>query len=301
MVKKMNDEIKRIKTPTTFEEQLDILQARGMQVEDRQKALEVLSRINYYRLSAYMLTFKLEDNFEDGVTFNRIYDLYEFDKRLRNMIVGVLETIEVTFRNHISYLIAHKYGAIGHLDVENFRNAAYHEDMIRQIESEINRSNEIFIQHHKDKYDGVFPVWVSIEVTSFTLLSKIYSNLKNEDQSKIAKEHYGIPYVYIRNWIYVLTMVRNTCAHYGRLYNKGLTIKFKLDKSDLDRGLKNDTIFTAIYLMGKLTKDEIEWRSFVINLKGLIEKYEKIDISLMGFPDDWEELLEKVEQQGRDG
>ena len=34
MVKKMNDEIKRIKTPTTFEEQLDILQARGMQVED---------------------------------------------------------------------------------------------------------------------------------------------------------------------------------------------------------------------------------------------------------------------------
>lgn len=96
-------------------------------------------------------------------------------------------------------------------------------------------------------------------------------------------------------------MVRNTCAHYGRLYNKGLTIKFKLDKSDLDRGLKNDTIFTAIYLMGKLTKDEIEWRSFVINLKGLIEKYEKIDISLMGFPDDWEELLEKVEQQGRDG
>jgi abortive infection bacteriophage resistance protein len=96
-------------------------------------------------------------------------------------------------------------------------------------------------------------------------------------------------------------MVRNTCAHYGRLYNKDLTIKFKLDKSDLDRGLKNDTIFTAIYLMGKLTKDEIEWRSFVINLKGLIEKYEKIDISLMGFPDDWEELLEKVEQQGRDG
>ena len=89
-------------------------------------------------------------------------------------------------------------------------------------------------------------------------------------------------------------MVRNTCAHFGRLYNKDLTIKFKLDKDILSKGLKNDTTFTAIYIMGKLTKDKIEWRTLIANLKGLIEQFEKIDISLMGFPDNWEELLENI-------
>ena len=110
----MDNNTIRIKTPTTFEEQVDILISRNLKVEDREKAIEVLSRINYYRLSAYMLTSKTNDEFEDGITFNEIYILYEFDKRLRNMILGVLETIEITFRTEISYLIAHKYGALGH-------------------------------------------------------------------------------------------------------------------------------------------------------------------------------------------
>lgn len=292
--KNMSDESNRIKIPKTFEEQVDILISRELRVEDREKAIKVLSRINYYRLSAYMLTFKIDDKFEGGVTFNEIYDLYEFDKRLRNMIIGILETIEIAFRTEISYLIAHKYGAIGHMDAANFVNPKYHGDMVQEMDAQINRSNEIFIQHHIREYRGVFPVWVSIEVVSLNLLSKMYSNLKNEDKSKIAKANYGVPYVYIRNWLHALTMVRNTCAHYGRLYNKNLTIKFKLDKDTLNKGLINNTIFTAIYIMGKLTKDKIEWRTFVINLKGLIEQYEKVDTSLMGFPINWEELLEKI-------
>lgn len=294
MVRKMNNENKRIKTPTTYEEQLDILEDRGLRITEKEKAIEILGRVNYYRLSAYMLTFKQGNQFQKGITFNQIYSLYEFDKRLRNMIIGMLETIEIAFRSHISYLIAHEYGTLGHMDAKNFINPNYHMDMLRQMDTEINRSNEIFIHHHKTKYEGIFPVWVSIEVISFTLLSKMYSNLKNKDQSKIAKQHYNIPYVYIRNWLYVLTMIRNNCAHYGRLYNKNLTIKFKLDRPAIKKGLKNDSIFTAIYLMGKLTKDNVEWRTFLANLKGLVEQYEQINISLMGFPSDWEDILMEI-------
>ena len=86
----MDDKNIRIKTPTTFEEQVDILMSRNLEVEDRQKAIEILSRINYYRLSAYMLTFKANDEFEDGITFDEIYDLYEFDKRLKNIIMFLM-------------------------------------------------------------------------------------------------------------------------------------------------------------------------------------------------------------------
>lgn len=291
MGKLRNDEENRIKNPTTFNEQIELLESRNLKVEDKEKALRILSRVNYYRLSAYMLTFKTNDKFEDGITFEKIYELYEFDKRLRNMFMGILETIEITFRTQISYLIAHNYGALGHKDPKNFMNARFHEGMINNMEREIYRSDEIFIQHHIEEYKGVFPVWVSIEVTSLGTLSKMYSNLLNKDKSRISKGIYGVPHIYIRSWLHALTMIRNTCAHYGRLYNKNLTIKFKLDNDALNKGLKNDTVFTAIYIMSKLIKDKKEWRTFVINLKGLIEQYEKVDIKLMGFPDNWENLL----------
>lgn len=287
----MDNSSNRIKKPTTFQEQVNILKNKGLQIEEEHQAIEILNRINYYRLSAYTLTYKVDKKFLEGVSFDDVYNLYEFDKRLRNMIMGVLETIEVAFRIHIAYLIAHKYGATGYMDVANFINGRIHEELMQKISFEIDRSNEVFVEHYKSKYNGVFPVWVAIEVVSFGLLSKIYSNLKNEDKSEIATSYYKIPYKYIRSWLHTLSTLRNICAHYGRIYNRQLTIKPMLYKRDVKKGIENDKMFAAIFIMGKLIKDKAEWRTFVTNLKALVEEYDKVDIRLMGFPDDWEQLL----------
>lgn len=287
----MDNSSNRIKKPTTFQEQVNILKNKGLQIEEEHQAIEILNRINYYRLSAYTLTYKVDKKFLEGVSFDDVYNLYEFDKRLRNMIMGVLETIEVAFRIHIAYLIAHKYGATGYMDVANFINGRIHEDLMQKTNFEIDRSNEVFVEHYKSKYNGVFPVWVAIEVVSFGLLSKIYSNLKNEDKSEIATSYYKIPHKYIRSWLHTLSTLRNICAHYGRIYNRQLTIKPMLYKKDVKKGIENDKMFAAIFIMGKLIKDTAEWRTFVTNLKALVEEYDKVDIKLMGFPDDWEQLL----------
>lgn len=50
------------KPPKTFEEQLELLIERGMQVGDRDKALHYLSQINYYRLAAHWLPFESSRN-----------------------------------------------------------------------------------------------------------------------------------------------------------------------------------------------------------------------------------------------
>jgi abortive infection bacteriophage resistance protein len=65
-----------IKKPTTFIEQVNILKSRNLQIEEEEKAIETLKRINYYRLSAYMLSFKSSDRFYDGVSFSDVYNLY---------------------------------------------------------------------------------------------------------------------------------------------------------------------------------------------------------------------------------
>ena len=45
--------MKPLKPWLAFTEQLDVLQARGLEVEDRAAALDYLERLGYYRLSGY--------------------------------------------------------------------------------------------------------------------------------------------------------------------------------------------------------------------------------------------------------
>src|SRR5690554_2147264 len=68
-----------LKTPATFNEQIQILRDRGLIFEDEDFAVRTLQRTNYYRLSAYGLTLKHNDRFHHGVTFEQIQSLYEFD------------------------------------------------------------------------------------------------------------------------------------------------------------------------------------------------------------------------------
>lgn len=280
-----------IKRPTTLPEQIEILKNRNLKIENNERAIDILSRINYYRLSAYALTLKQNDRFMEGVAFEDIYNLYEFDRKLRYLLLGNLEVIEVAFRAQIASFLAHTYGAMGYLNAENFTNPSYHEDMIRQLSFEIHQSKEVFVNHHKKKYEGAFPVWVIIEITSFSLLSKVYSNMKNKDKATIAKQNYQIPYKYIKNWLYSLSTFRNICAHYGRVYNRRLPIHLKIGEDDRDKGIKGDTVFAAIFVMGKLILDKVEWDSFITSLSALIEEYEVVNLVELGFPPNWEKLL----------
>ena len=49
-----------LKKPLTFDEQLDKLVAHGMIITDREKAKDILKRVNYYRFTGYALQFRQE-------------------------------------------------------------------------------------------------------------------------------------------------------------------------------------------------------------------------------------------------
>lgn len=283
-----------IKKPTTFKEQVQILKSRNLIIDDEEKAIRILQRVNYYRLSAYMLSYKTNDELYEGASIDDVYSLYTFDKKLRNLILPLLEDVEISFRTHISYLLAHKYGALGYTDDRNFRNKDYHKSMLEILKQEIDRSDEIFVGHHKHKYKGEFPIWVIIEVATFGDLSKMYSNLLDEDKEEIAQKYYHTKSVFVRSWLHTLSNLRNKCAHYGRLYNKKLTTNPKLYKADMKKGIKNDRIFAGIYIMGRLSNDKDEWEHFVTKLAALIEQYDAVDLKYLGFPEDWEDLLRKM-------
>ncbi|MFC7062644.1 Abi family protein [Halobacillus seohaensis] len=120
----------KIKPPTTFKEQVELYKNRNLYINNSEYSELILQRINYYRLSAYTLTMKnSNEQFIEGSSFNKLLSLYEFDRKLRLLLLGVLETIEIAFRTHISYEIAHKYGPLGYKNKENFINEQFHEEL----------------------------------------------------------------------------------------------------------------------------------------------------------------------------
>lgn len=73
----------QMKAPTTYTEQLAKLKERECVIEDETTCCEVLKAVNYYRLSAYFLPFKgVDERYEEGTTFHRVYRIYEFDRKL---------------------------------------------------------------------------------------------------------------------------------------------------------------------------------------------------------------------------
>jgi abortive infection bacteriophage resistance protein len=280
---------KNVKPATTFEEQVNIFRKRGLIITNEQQAIHILSRVNYYRLSAYTLSLKNGDIYNKGVTFNDLYRLYEFDKRLRHLLMEHLESIEILFRTHVAYLIAHKYGPLGYWDKENFNKEGYHSTFLKKLKKDLDNKGELFILHHQNKYDGQFPIWVTTEVMSFGTLSKFFFNMKAEDKKVIAAK-YQVHHSLLTSWVDVLSYVRNLCAHYSRLYNKLLVRKLKLDKQILG-SVKNNTIFSSIFVMIKLLEYD-ESMTFITVLRVLMEEYaDVIELQRLGFPDNWLEIL----------
>ena len=288
----------KLKPPKTYKEQVELYKSRNLHIENSEYAEKTLQRINYYRLSAYGLTLKdpiNKNQYISSSSFNRMLSLYEFDRRLRLLLLGVLETIEIAFRTHISYEIAHKFGPLGYKDKENFINEKFHQESLDELEILIKKSRkgELFIEHHFKKYEGIIPIWAVIEVTSFGFISKLYRNLSEDVKKHIAKVYYNVPYYYLESWLQSLSNVRNVCAHYGRLYNKKLTFRPRLFKEE-SKHFDNQLTFAAIYIIQRLLT-KTEGNRFMTDLEALVLEYEDdIEFTQIGFPSNWMELLSKI-------
>jgi abortive infection bacteriophage resistance protein len=98
-----------VKKPTTYEAQLKKIESRGCIVPNEKRAIEILHRINYYRLTAYFLPFKrTDDTYKYGTNFDTVCNLYIFDRKMRNMLAPMIEEIELMLRTQLSYYHAHK-------------------------------------------------------------------------------------------------------------------------------------------------------------------------------------------------
>jgi len=285
----------------TFDEQLQILKARDLIINDDDYVLLKLQHINYYRLSAYFLPYQHSKNsidknkFLPNTTFEEILNLYYFDAELRKIIFEAIETIEIYFRTQISYYHSQEYGAFGYLDINNLRTNLQMEfdELYQDILKEKDRSKEVFIRHFKEKYNSSdLPIWSVVEIISFGSLSKLFMLLKDEEQKNVIKSMGNINKVVFFKWLKALSSIRNICAHHSRLWNKTLGVKFEVPrKINSFNNIKNDKVFYALsvieYILNSIDEDKLDFKN---KLKTLLNKYPDIDKNAMGFIENWKDL-----------
>lgn len=283
-----------LKKPTTYQEQLDILRDRNVVIDDPDKCMKVLESINYYRFTAYFLPFKhIDGNYCEGLRFTRVYRIYEFDRKLRRILFSALEEVEVYLRSKLAYFHAHKYGPEGYMTPDNFSHYHDAEKFQLNLEREIaSNSRSAFVMHHKEHYEGHFPVWVIMELFSFGMLSRFYGDLKTPDQKQLAKELYATIPKNINSWLRCCTDLRNICAHYGRLYFR----KFSAIPANVDADYRQQSrLWGAVLALKALYPDTEKWNTEVLlQLNALFDEYrEDIVLRHIGFPEDWIQRFKK--------
>lgn len=281
-----------VKSPATIKEQLDKLESHGCVIESRTRATEVLTRINYYRLAQYFKLYVDEDKrYRKGTSFDRVLRVYEFDKRLRSLLLMVLEEIEINFRAAVSNLHSLRYGALGYLNADTFDRKHNHPPFLTKISRMIETNADLgFVRHHQQKYAGAFPLWVIMELFSYGTLAYFYSDLKQQDKKDIA-EAYGVSSKALENWQFRLAELRNHCAHYNRLYGNPFSSAPSFSE-EAEYPLDN-SLFSCIIIIYKLYLSKADWNGSIMPvLCSLFEKYEDVvETEMLGFPQDWEKIL----------
>lgn len=293
-----------LKPALTLDQQIDrLVKVHNVSITDRNHAKEILNRVNYYRLSAYGVGLRDPDNPEKyvhGVTLQSLFNLYCFDSQFRNNLIHTIEQLEIQLRSQVSYCLAINYGPDGYMNHNNFRQikrkrekVLIHENIIQSFQKEVKRqANVPFVKHHSVKYDGNFPIWVAIELFSFGNLCSLYSIMKSPDQKAIAQQ-YDTSSKYLKSWILALVEVRNICAHYTRLYNLPLKQTPSLYSENECYRQEINKIFPVLLVVKRMLKNNEQWASFYRDITKTLDKYkDDINFSFMGFPENWQYILE---------
>lgn len=301
----------------TIQEQISILESKGLIIDDYLFTEDILIRENYFFISGYRHLFlksPKDRNFIKGTTFRELYALFNFDRQVRNIVFKNLLIIENNLKSIISYQLSKKYGfrEKDYLKSENFTKVPDKQrqlsDTLKKMKRQIrvNGAQHSATSHYLKNY-GYIPLWVVVKVLSFGIVGELYTVMKREDQEEIANI-YDLSINNLLTYLPILSNYRNLCAHEDILYDHrtqkiigdtryhdGLDIP----TTDGEYIYGKDDLFALIIILKQLLRPE-EFRLLINELSYEIDilcgKLKVINIGkvldTMGFPRNFREILD---------
>ncbi|MDR1120777.1 MAG: Abi family protein [Dysgonamonadaceae bacterium] len=295
----------------TIADQIALLKQRGMIFRDETQACDRLQNISYYRLKGYWWDMKSDKTlhlFHPGACFEDVLDRYDFDRKLRQILFGGIEQIEIAVRTGLIYHLSLAYGGLWYLDPELFNRVTVningtdktvHLWVLNELQKEFARSQEIFIKDHQRRCPGQpADAWKMLEVASMGTLSKLYKNLNtNLPERSIIANKMGInsPHVF-SGWLESIAYIRNIIAHHSRLWSRtmvkrpgmqlnnpqGAWFSQPLRQGQIDKPFS--TISCMVYLCSFLNRPQDMKREII----DLVNAYPRVPVYRYGFFNGWQ-------------
>ena len=290
------------KPPLTFDEQVQHLINSGVQ-GDPAVMRERLASVNYYRLSGDLFPVRTPDHptYRPGTTFEEVWQRYAFDRRLRLLVMDAIERVEIAVRTQLAYYHAHAYKdpfayyarRESMWGIDDAKFAAFKQ----KVDDETARSREMFVLHFNEKYadsHACLPVWMAVEVMSLGTVLTFYRGASHAVKKAVAT-HFGMPDRVFDSWLHTLFVVRNICAHHGRLWNRDMRLKPHVPRKaeypdwHVPYAVPNDRVFVVLTICRyclRIIAPQSRWPSC---LTQLLADFPKINTAHMGFPPEWKD------------
>ena len=300
----------------SLDEQISIMKNKGLIIDDIDKTKDILLRENYFFINGYRMLFmksKNEKKFIEGVSFDDIYAVFQFDRNLRNILFKNLLIVENNLKSVISYNFSRKYGIKekNYLKASNFsqdiKKVRQVNDVLNKVKRQIklNGRQHSATLHYLSNY-GYVPMWILVKLLSFGMINELYSILKPEDKLSIA-EFYNLDVETLGIYIGLLSNYRNLCAHEDIVYDHKTqkVIPDTIYHRDLNIPLVNDEyeygkndIFSVVIMLKFMLKDS-DFRDFVNEVSYVLDLLDgRVDsipqskiLDIMGFVPNWKEIV----------
>ena len=301
----------------TLQEQVDILESKGLLIEDRDECIDILLRENYFFINGYrhlLMKSPQDRNFVVGSTFRELYSIFLFDRYLRNIIFKNLLIVENNMKSIISYQLSKKYGyrEKDYLNAKNFTNdpdkSRRVKDLINKMKRQIrvNGQQHTATMHYITNY-GYIPLWVLVKLLSFGVISDLFTVLKPEDKVGIA-DIYDVEVSQLEDFLPILANYRNLCAHEDILYdhrtdksidNNIYHEKLGILKMDDEYIYGKNDIFAVVIILKYLLMDaefRLMMREIDYEIGQLDSRIDSVEINVIlnkiGFPSNWRDIVD---------
>ncbi len=308
------------------DQQIEKLKRDGLHIPDEKHAKRRLKWEGYYNFAVgYNRLFKDENKrYREGVSFEHVEALFDFDKRLREIVYEATQQVECNIKAMVSDVFSARYGVDErvYLQEGNFTQTPDELPHVRWIigtcRSALQDARKVGSSAYRDYiayYDKTYqhvPFWVLIRLLSFGNVSKFLSLLKSDDGREVAKE-YGLGYPDLCNIIELLVSFRNIAAHGERVYcahlprvrltqKLGVFAKLQLPKKQDGTSVYGNNDCMAMWIALKYVLPKAAFDEYFGQLKRAVEMiesqlpdfaYQRV-MHAMGLQGNWKKLDEFV-------
>ena len=111
--------MKYLKEPLSTLQLVELLKERGLYVGNENDAVRCFEHVTYFRFEAYLRPIETDTKshaYKLTASFEKARSLYEFDMRLRKLLLSAIQLIEISLRSKIINSFSLAYGPMWFLN-----------------------------------------------------------------------------------------------------------------------------------------------------------------------------------------